>query len=125
MTERATVLLAATLAAAARHAGGLSVVPASETRVPSLLALAPVPALIAALLALAARRWFCPSRRFACILTSMLPGALLLGVAALLWIVGGAYASDHLRGDPCRTASRVVAADADAAASASSSLPIW
>jgi formate hydrogenlyase subunit 3/multisubunit Na+/H+ antiporter MnhD subunit len=28
------------------------------------------------------------------------PGAILLGVAALLWIVAGAYASAHLRGDP-------------------------
>ena len=29
-----------------------------------------------------------------------LPGAMLLGVAAFLWIVAGAYASAHLRGDP-------------------------
>jgi formate hydrogenlyase subunit 3/multisubunit Na+/H+ antiporter MnhD subunit len=28
------------------------------------------------------------------------PGAMLLGVAALLWIVAGAYASTYLRGDP-------------------------
>jgi formate hydrogenlyase subunit 3/multisubunit Na+/H+ antiporter MnhD subunit len=28
------------------------------------------------------------------------PGAILLGIAALLWIIAGAYASTHLRGDP-------------------------
>ena len=35
-----------------------------------------------------------------------LPGALLLGAAALLWIVAGAYASAHLRGDRCDPVGR-------------------
>ena len=63
---------------------------------PSLLALAPVPALAAALLAPAGTTLVLPRMT----LTIDAPGAMLLGVAALLWIVAGAYASTCLRGDP-------------------------
>jgi formate hydrogenlyase subunit 3/multisubunit Na+/H+ antiporter MnhD subunit len=65
-------------------------------RMPSLLALAPVPALAAALLAPAGTTLILPRTT----LTIDAPGAMLLGFAALLWIVAGAYASTCLRGDP-------------------------
>ena len=69
-------------------------------RMPSLLALAPVPALAAALLASDGATLILPEPPFRVTLTLDVPGAMLLGVAALLWIVAGAYASTHLRGDP-------------------------
>jgi formate hydrogenlyase subunit 3/multisubunit Na+/H+ antiporter MnhD subunit len=68
-----------------------------RVRMPSLLAIAPIPALLAALLA----------RGGTLVLPQVLlgmqfaldtPGALLLGAAALLWIAGGLYASTWLRG---------------------------
>jgi multicomponent Na+:H+ antiporter subunit A len=69
-------------------------------RMPALLALAPVPALTTALLypgkALLVR--FPPPFRLTLMLD--LPGAMLLGVAAFLWIVAGAYAATYLRGTP-------------------------
>ncbi|MGC2198623.1 MAG: proton-conducting transporter membrane subunit [Stellaceae bacterium] len=67
---------------------------------PSLLALAPVPALAAALLAPDGATLVLPEPPFRMTLVLDLPGAMLLGTAALLWIVAGAYASAHLRGDP-------------------------
>src|SRR5262252_758858 len=66
---------------------------------PSLLALAPVPALVAALLAPAGTTLVLPEPPFRMTLELDVPGAMLLGVAALLWIVAGAYASTYLRGD--------------------------
>jgi len=69
-------------------------------RAPSLLALAPVPALMAALLAPDGTTWVLPEPPFRMTLAIDMPGAMLLGVAALLWIVAGAYASVYLRGDP-------------------------
>jgi multicomponent Na+:H+ antiporter subunit A len=69
-------------------------------RVPSLLALAPVPVLAAALLAPAGATLVLPEPPFRMTLALDIPGAMLLGVAALLWIVAGAYAAAHLRGDP-------------------------
>src|SRR5215813_6251258 len=67
---------------------------------PSLLAPAPVPALAAALLAPAGTTLVLPEPPFRMTLELDVPGAMLLGVAALLWIVAGAYASIYLRGDP-------------------------
>jgi formate hydrogenlyase subunit 3/multisubunit Na+/H+ antiporter MnhD subunit len=67
---------------------------------PSLLALAPLPALAAALIAPAGTTLVLPEPPFRMTLALDVPGAMLLGVASLLWIVGGIYASAHLRGDP-------------------------
>jgi formate hydrogenlyase subunit 3/multisubunit Na+/H+ antiporter MnhD subunit len=72
----------------------------ARNRMPSLLALAPAPALVAALLAPAGATLVLPEPPFRMTLVLDVPGALLLGVAALLWIVAGGYASAHLRGDP-------------------------
>jgi formate hydrogenlyase subunit 3/multisubunit Na+/H+ antiporter MnhD subunit len=69
-------------------------------RMPALLALAPMPALAAALLAPPGAMVVLPEPPFRMTLALDVPGAMLLGVAALLWIVAGAYASAHLRGDP-------------------------
>ncbi len=67
---------------------------------PAALAFAPVPALAAALLAPggAPLVLFPPPLRMT--LTLDVPAAMLLGVAALLWIVAGAYAATYLRGKP-------------------------
>ncbi len=69
-------------------------------RMPALLAFAPVPALAAALLApgSAPLVLFPPPLRLT--LTLDVPAAILLGVAALLWIVCGGYAATYLRGEP-------------------------
>src|SRR6516164_11246650 len=72
----------------------------ARDRMPSLLALAPAPALAAALLAPAGTILVLPEPPFRMTLALDAPGATLLGVAAVLWIVAGAYASAHLRGDP-------------------------
>src|SRR5271165_1202073 len=72
----------------------------ARDRMPTLLALAPVPALTAALLAPAGATLVLPEPQFRMTLALDVPGAMLLGVTALLWIVTGAYASTHLRGDP-------------------------
>jgi len=69
-------------------------------RMPCLLALAPVPALVAALLAPAGTGLVLPEPPFRMTLALDVPGAILLGTAALLWIVAGAYASTYLRDDP-------------------------
>ena len=58
-----------------------------KARVPSRLALAPVPALAAAVLAAQTPALDVPS-------------AVLLGAAALLWIAAGSYAATYLRPDP-------------------------
>jgi multicomponent Na+:H+ antiporter subunit A len=71
--------------------------PRLRARMPALLAIAPVPALVAALLASGGTLALPPvllRLRFAL----DVPGALLLGVAALLWIAAGSYASAWLRG---------------------------
>ena len=72
----------------------------ARARMPSLLALAPVPALAAALLVLAGTTMVLPEPPFRMTLALDVPGAMLLGVAALLWIAAGAYASAYLRADP-------------------------
>ena len=69
-------------------------------RMPTLLALAPVPALIASLVAPAGTTLVLPEPPFRMTLALDAPGAILLGVAALLWIGASAYASTWLRGDP-------------------------
>jgi formate hydrogenlyase subunit 3/multisubunit Na+/H+ antiporter MnhD subunit len=85
------VPLAMLLACATRRA---------RDHVPSLLALAPLPALAAAMLAADGTTLVLPEPPFRMILALDAPGAMLLGIAALLWIVAGAYASTYLRGDP-------------------------
>jgi multicomponent Na+:H+ antiporter subunit A len=69
-------------------------------RMPALLAFAPVPALAAALLApgSAPLVFFPPPLRLT--LTLDVPAAMLLGTAALLWIVAGASTATYLRGEP-------------------------
>ena len=67
---------------------------------PSLLALAPLPALAAVLLAPSGTMLLLPEPPFRMTLALDVPGAMLLGVSALLWIAAGADASVHLRGDP-------------------------
>ena len=72
----------------------------ARNRMPPLLALAPAPALVATLLAPAVAALVLPEPPFRMTLALDVPGAMLLGVVALLWIVAGGYASAHLRGDP-------------------------
>ncbi len=67
---------------------------------PTLLAFAPIPALAAALLAPGGAPLVLPQPPFRLTLMLDPSGAILLGAAALLWIVAGAYAAAHLRGDP-------------------------
>jgi len=64
------------------------------------VALAPAPALVAALLVPAGTTLVLPEPPFRMTLALDAPSAMLLGVSALLWIVAGAYASLHLRSDP-------------------------
>ena len=74
-----------------------------RARVLDLLPLAPVPGLAAALLAAGAPSisWTLPRLRLTLALD--LPGAVLLGTAALLWIGAGVYAAAHQRGQPHST----------------------
>ncbi|WP_051677816.1 proton-conducting transporter membrane subunit [Bradyrhizobium sp. URHD0069] len=69
---------------------------------PSLLAPAPIPALAAVLLAADDSPLILGTARLHLTFALDLPGALLLGVAALLWIASGAYASQYLQGRPNR-----------------------
>ena len=73
--------------------------PRLKARMPALLALAPVPALAAALLA-SGGTLALPPVLLRIRLALDVPGALLLGVAALLWIAAGFYATAWLRGRP-------------------------
>jgi formate hydrogenlyase subunit 3/multisubunit Na+/H+ antiporter MnhD subunit len=70
-----------------------------RSRMPALLAFAPVPALAAALLAPGGAPLVLFPPPFRVILALDRPGAALLGTAALLWLVAGAYAGVYLRGD--------------------------
>ena len=65
----------------------------ARDRMPFLLALAPAPALVAALLVSTGATLVLPEPPFRMTLVLDVPGAMLLGVAALLWIIAGAYAS--------------------------------
>ncbi|HEY0505808.1 MAG TPA: proton-conducting transporter membrane subunit [Lysobacter sp.] len=69
-----------------------------RSRMPALLAFAPLPALLAALLASHAVPLRIGSARFALVFALDVPGAMLLGAAALLWIVAGANARRYLSG---------------------------
>src|ERR1700730_6676501 len=71
-------------------------------RMPSLLAFAPIPALAAVLLVTDDSPLIFGSTRLHLTFALDLPGALLLGVAALLWIASGAYASQYLQDRPNR-----------------------
>jgi formate hydrogenlyase subunit 3/multisubunit Na+/H+ antiporter MnhD subunit len=72
--------------------------PRQRARMPALLAIAPLPALVAALLAPSGILVLAPAP-LRLTLTLDVPGAILLGVAALLWVTAGLYASAYLRGD--------------------------
>jgi multicomponent Na+:H+ antiporter subunit A len=72
----------------------------ARERMPSLLAVAPVPALAAALLVPAGATLTLPEPPFRMTLTLDMPGAMLLGAASLLWIIAGAYVSAYLHDDP-------------------------
>lgn len=72
-------------------------VPGLRKRMPLLLALAPIPALVAALLA-DDTPVVLGNAQFALSFAMDEPGAMLLLVAAILWIAAGAYAATGLRG---------------------------
>ena len=67
-------------------------------RMLSLLAIAPVPGVLAALLAADAPAVALGSGLYRPTLALDLPGAVLLGIAALLWSAAGAYAGTYQRG---------------------------
>src|SRR5262249_13044627 len=71
-------------------------------RMPSLLAVAPVPALTAVLLVATDSSLAIGSARFHLTFAIDRPGAMLLGVSGLLWTASGAYASQYLQGRPNR-----------------------
>ena len=70
-----------------------------RNRMPVLLAFAPAPALAAAVLAPGGAPLVLFPPPFRMILGLDRPAAALLGTAALLWLVAGAYAAVYLRGD--------------------------
>lgn len=74
------------------------VLPAVRARMLPLLALAPAPGLVAALLAAHAPPATFGAGLYRPTFALDAPGALLLGVAALLWIAAGAYAATYQRG---------------------------
>jgi len=88
MTVAETLLLAAMAAPLAMLLACVS--RRMRDRMPFLLALAPAPALVAALLAPAGTSLVLPEPPFRMTLALDAPGAILLGVSALLWIVAGA-----------------------------------
>ena len=71
-----------------------------RARMPGLLALAPVPALAAALFGVPGDGLALQLGGYQAWLVLDLPGAVLLGVAALLWITAGAYAGRYQAGEP-------------------------
>jgi multicomponent Na+:H+ antiporter subunit A len=98
MTVGATLLLAGLAVPLAMLLACLS--RRARASMPALLGLAPLPALAAALLAPDGTTLVLPEPPFRMTLALDGPGAMLLGVAALLWIASGVYASAYLRGDP-------------------------
>ncbi len=68
--------------------------------IPRLLALAPLPGLAASLCAVHAPALRVGGARFELQFGLDAPGALLLGVASLLWMAAGAYAGSYLRDSP-------------------------
>ena len=73
--------------------------PVARRTMPRLLAFAPLPALAASLLAASAPRLSIGEHPLELLFGLDAPGALLLGVASLLWIAAGAYAGPYLRDD--------------------------
>jgi len=71
--------------------------PAARRAMPRLLALAPLPALAAAMLGAGVPPVSIGGPPLELLFALDAPGALLLGVAALLWIAAGAYAGPYLR----------------------------
>ena len=71
--------------------------PVARRTMPRLLAFAPLPALAASLLAASAPRVSIGGDPLELLFGLDAPGALLLGVASLLWIAAGAYAGPYLR----------------------------
>ena len=69
-------------------------------RMPTLFAFAPLPALATALWAVNRPPWVFNEARLHITIVLDAPGAILLGVAALLWSAAGLYASTYLRGHP-------------------------
>ncbi len=67
---------------------------------PTLLVFAPLPALATALLAVNRPPLVFDEARLHITFVLDAPGAILLGVAALLWSVAGLYAATYLRGQP-------------------------
>ena len=81
---------------------------------PALLVLAPLPGLAAALLAIGGTPLAFDQPQLKISLALDVPGAILLGVAALLWSAAGVYAFTDLRGKAeQRALCRVLAADPD------------
>lgn len=74
----------------------------SRGRMLGLLWLAPLPALAATFLAVDAAPIVLDPQRLQFTIALDRPGALLLGVVALLWSAAGAYARTYLHGDPRR-----------------------
>lgn len=72
----------------------------ARARMPALLALAPLPGLAAALLARDGPPLVLDQARLQFTLALDTPGAMLLGVAALLWSAAGVYAWVYLGDDP-------------------------
>lgn len=68
---------------------------AARERLPSLLVVAPVPALAAALLAYDGAFFALPHTPLRLTLELDLPAAILLGAVAMLWIAAGAYAPSY------------------------------
>jgi formate hydrogenlyase subunit 3/multisubunit Na+/H+ antiporter MnhD subunit len=95
----AQILLAATLAV---PVGMLFACLSRRVRdhMSALLVLAPLPGLAAALLASGGPPLVLDEARLQITLALDQPGAMLLGVAALLWIASGIYAGTYLRGRP-------------------------
>jgi multicomponent Na+:H+ antiporter subunit A len=93
-----TVLIAALLAPIALLAACLS--RRLREHMPALLAFAPMPALAAALSTPGSVPLVLFPPPFRMTLTLDTTAAMLLGTAALLWIIAGAYAASYLRGQP-------------------------
>lgn len=74
--------------------------PTLRSRIPTLFVFAPLPALATALLAVNRPPWVFNEDRLNLTLVLDAPGAVLLGVAALLWSMAGLYAATYLRGHP-------------------------
>ncbi|MGA8963384.1 MAG: proton-conducting transporter membrane subunit [Pseudolabrys sp.] len=69
-------------------------------RMPALLPLAPLPALVAAIVAADGSTLALPQALLGLTFVIDKPGAMLLGTAALLWIIAGVYAGGWLRSQP-------------------------